>query len=174
MGYSVRKLGKDDAAAFRVVRLEALEAHPEAFGADLQDETVRDVDWFAEWIGRSAVFGAFDTDRMIGIAGFFKVTSRKSAHMGKLISMYVRPEARGSGAALDLVNAVLEHARGQVIQVHLGVAAGNEAAIGLYRKAGFEIYGTEPRALFVNGRYIDEHMMVRFLDKAPGKTTRND
>ena len=170
MIYSVRQLGKDDAAALRVVRLEALEAHPEAFGADLQDEVQRDVASFAEWIGRSAVFGAFDTGRMVGIAGFFKVTNRKSAHMGKLISMYVRPEARGSGAALDLVEAVLDHARGQVIQVHLGVAAGNEAAIRLYRKAGFEIYGTEPRALFVNGRYIDEHMMVRFLDEAPGKS----
>ena len=30
-------------------------------------------------------------------------------------------------------------------------------------------YGTDPRCLYVNGRYIDEHMMVRFLDKAPGK-----
>jgi RimJ/RimL family protein N-acetyltransferase len=168
--YSVRQLGQDDAAALRVVRLEALEAHPEAFGADLQDEVLRDVASFAGWIGRSAVFGAFDTGRMVGIAGFLKVTNRKSAHIGKLISMYVRPEARGSGAALDLVEAVLDHARGQVIQVHLGVAAGNEAAIRLYRKAGFEIYGTEPRALFVNGRYIDEHMMVRFLDEAPGKS----
>ena len=52
-----------------------------------------------------------------------------------------------------------------------GVAVGNTPAIRLYQKAGFEIYGTEPRALFVNGRYIDEHMMVRFLDKAPGKQT---
>ena len=174
MDYVIRRLGHDDAAAFRVVRLEALQAHPEAFGADFQDETARDGQWFADWIGRSAVFAAFDADRIVGIAGFFKVTGRKSAHMGKLISMYVRPEARGSGAALDLVEAVLEHAAGQVIQVHLGVAAGNEPALRLYRKAGFEIYGTEPRALFVNGRYIDEHLMVRFLDKAPGKTTKND
>ncbi|RYD89606.1 MAG: N-acetyltransferase [Sphingomonadales bacterium] len=170
----MRKLGQDDAAAFRAIRLEALEAHPEAFGADLQDEADRDVEWFARWITGSAVFAAFDADRMVGIAGFFKVDGRKSAHMGKLIAMYVRPEARGSGAALDLVEAVLAHAEGQVIQVHLGVAVGNAPAIRLYEKAGFEIYGTEPRALFVNGRYIDEHLMVRFLNKAPGKTTKND
>jgi len=174
VSHAIRRLGRDDAAEFRAVRLEALEAHPEAFGADLQDEAVRDADWFAGWITGGAVFGAFARDRMVGIAGFFKPAGRKSTHAGKLISMYVRPEARGSGAALDLVEAVLEHATGQVIQVHLGVAAGNEAAIRLYRKAGFEIYGTEPRALFVNGRYIDEHLMVRFLDKAPGKTTKND
>lgn len=174
MGYTVRRLGHDDAAAFRVVRLEALEAHPEAFGADLQDEAARDVERFAEWVENSAVFGAFGADRIVGISGFFKGGNRKSAHIGKLISMYVRPEARGSGVALQLVEAVLEHAAGQVVQVHLGVAAGNEAAIRLYRKAGFEIYGTEPRALFVNGRYVDEHLMVRFLDKAPGKTTKND
>lgn len=174
MSYTVRRLTVDDAAAFRAVRLEALEAHPEAFGADLQDEAVRDVARFAEWIESSAVFGAFGADRLVGIAGFFKAGNRKSAHIGKLISMYVRSEARGSGVALELVEAVLAHASGQVVQVHLGVAASNEAAIRLYRKAGFEIYGTEPRALFVNGRYIDEHLMVRFLDKAPGKTIKND
>ena len=39
MDYVIRRLGHDDAAAFRVVRLEALQAHPEAFGADFQDET---------------------------------------------------------------------------------------------------------------------------------------
>ena len=45
----------------------------------------------------------------------------------------------------------------------------NEPAIRLYQKLGFETYGTEPRYLFGNGRYIDEHLMVRFLDKAPGE-----
>lgn len=174
MSYSIRRLERGDASLFRAIRLEALEAHPEAFGADVQDESIHGEDWFAARIERSAVFGAFREDRMVGTSSFFKVTDRKSAHMGKLVSMYVRPEARGSGAALDLVQTVLAHAAGQVIQVHLSVAAENTPAIRLYEKAGFESYGTEPRSLFVNGRYIDEHLMVRFLDKAPGKTTRDD
>jgi RimJ/RimL family protein N-acetyltransferase len=75
---------------------------------------------------------------------------------------------RGTGAALALMEAAVEHARGEVLQVHLMVGAHNEPATRLYEKAGFTRYGTDPRALYVNGRYIDEHMMVRFLDEAPG------
>ena len=32
--------------------------------------------------------------------------------------------------------------------------------VRMYRKAGFEVYGTEPRALKVGSRYVDEHHMI--------------
>lgn len=170
MNWTIHRLTEADAPAYRELRLEALRTHPEAFGADFEDEAGHDVDWFAERIGRSAVFGASADDQLLGSSTFFRVAERKSAHLGMLVAMYVRPAARGSGAALRLVEAVLEHAAGEVIQVHLGVGVDNLPARRLYEKAGFEIYGTEPRSLHVNGRYIDEHLMVRFLDKAPGKS----
>jgi RimJ/RimL family protein N-acetyltransferase len=69
-----------------------------------------------------------------------------------------------------LLEAVLDHAGTTVKQLHLGVASHNEPALRLYQKAGFVIYGTDPRFQFVNGRYVDEHLMVRFFDEAPGKT----
>ena len=62
---------------------------------------------------------------------------------------------------------MLDHARHHVLQVHLGVAADNLPALRLYRQAGFELYGTDPRFMKVDGRYIDEHLMVRFLDRDP-------
>ena len=69
---------------------------------------------------------------------------------------------------MALIEHLLDHAKPVVLQVHLGVAADNGVALALYQKAGFTIYGTEPRYMYVNGRYIDEHLMVRFFDKAPG------
>ena len=78
---------------------------------------------------------------------------------------------------LALMEAAVEHARTEVIQVHLMVGAHNAPAIRLYQKAGFTTYGTDPRCLYVNGRYIDEHMMVRFLDRDTAQqqgTTESD
>jgi hypothetical protein len=44
----------------------------------------------------------------------------------------------------------------------LAVATSQSAARQMYRSFGFEIYGTEPNALKVGARYIDEvHMILR-------------
>lgn len=49
-------------------------------------------------------------------------------------------------------------------QLELNVIANNERAIALYKKMGFEICGTTPRALkYKDGTYADEHLMVRML-----------
>jgi RimJ/RimL family protein N-acetyltransferase len=45
-------------------------------------------------------------------------------------------------------------------QVLLGVGAHNVAAIQTYQKFGFELYGTEPRALKVGSAYVDEQLMI--------------
>jgi hypothetical protein len=45
-------------------------------------------------------------------------------------------------------------------QILLAVGTFQEAAMRMYRKAGFEVYGTEPRALKVGSRYVDEHHMI--------------
>jgi len=105
-----------------------------------------------------------------GINAFLGNEGSKDRHRGWMIQVYVKPEHRGTGMSKALVEHLLDYATGRVIQVHLGVWSENEPAIRLYKKLGFETYGTEPRYLFVNGRYLDEHLMVRFLDKAPGKS----
>lgn len=173
MTVAVRRLGLDDLPGYREIRLEALKNHADAFGASYDATVQRGDDYFAEGLSNMAVFGAFAGDRQVGLAAFMRNSGAKLMHRGDLFQMYVRPEARGSGCGLQLVEAVVEHATPIVVQLHLGVAAGNAAAIRLYERAGFHIYGTEPRSLYVDGRYIDEHLMVRFLDKAPGKKNDN-
>ncbi len=52
-----------------------------------------------------------------------------------LTRIAVAPSARRTGVAAALLNAALELVRGRTVL--LEVAEGNEAAIGLYRSAGF-------------------------------------
>ncbi len=45
-------------------------------------------------------------------------------------------------------------------QVLLSVTSTQTAALAFYRSLGFELFGTEPRALNINGEFIDEHYLV--------------
>ena len=47
--------------------------------------------------------------------------------------------------------------------VNSSFTIGNDAALALYERCGFETYGAEPRALKSTTGYADEVLMVRFL-----------
>ena len=55
---------------------------------------------------------------------------------------------------------MIAHAKKRVIQLHLTVVTHNRAAVKLYEKNGFRIYGTEPRSLKIGDNFYDEHLMV--------------
>lgn len=171
MSFSIRRLGAGDVAAYRAIRLQSLEQHPEAFLSSAEEFAERSDEDVRRMLEGLTVFGAFMPDGSLGgINAFLQNEGLKDRHRGWMLQVYVRPEHRGTGLSRALCEHLIEHARGKVMQVHLGVWSENEPAIRLYQNLGFAIYGTEPRYLYVNGRYLDEHLMVRFLDKAPGAT----
>lgn len=162
---ALRRLGPDDAAIYRELRLIGLKECPEAFAASFEDEAERPIAWFSERLQSSFVFGSFaDETRLGGVAGLRPHSAAKLAHIGVLWGMYVAPVARGRGIGAALVRRMIEEAANRVEQVHLSVVATNEAAIGLYAKAGFKQYGLEKRALKVGGRYYDEILMALDID----------
>ena len=164
MRHDVRRLTAEDAKAFRAIRLEALNNHPEAFGASYEDEQGLALDCFADRLENNAVFGAFRDGELMGTAAFAALKSPKERHKGILWGMYLREPARGSGLAQALVERVIGHARGEVELLHLTVVTANERALRLYRGLGFETYGTEKKALKVGQDYYDEALLVRHLD----------
>ncbi len=113
----------------------------------------------------SFTLGAFEANELIGIATFIRETGLKERHKGRIYGVYVTASQRGKGVASALMAELLKRAKEDpsLEQVLLGMAAGQEAARQLYRKFGFEVYGTEPRAIKIGSHYIDEeHMILRF------------
>ena len=166
MDFAIRRLGPEDAEAYRAFRLFMLEDAPEAFGDSVAEAEARPVQvWTDDLSGDRAFFGGFSGDRLVATANFRREDARKASHRGWLLGVYVAPEARGSGLSSALIDTVLDYARNKVLQVHLGVGSYNKPAIRLYERAGFRITGTTPRSLLVGDRYIDEHEMVCFFDK---------
>jgi len=156
----VRRLMQDDAGLYREIRLEALQLSSEAFGSSFEQEGAQPLDYFREALTKADVFGAFLDGGLVGVAGFRRQAGMKQAHKGFLWGMYVRPIARGTGAAKSLVKAVLDHARERVELIQLTVVADNEAAQRLYRSCGFVAYGHEVHSLKQGGRYYDELLMA--------------
>lgn len=172
----IRFLTPDDAAEWLRLRLEALEGDPAAFSASLEEYRSLSVDEVKKrlWSGADAfVVGAFEGDRMVGMAGFFRDRGPKSRHKGRVWGVYVTPEARGKGVGRKMMKALLE--RGMAVdgveQVLLSVAATQEAAIRLYRSLGFESFGREPRALKIGEQFVDEEYMI--LRTTRGKSPPN-
>jgi len=171
MHVDYRRLTKADASPFRETRLAAFKAHPEAFGSSFDEFAQKPLEDFEAWLEEMVTFGAFSDGQLVGIGAYFRENGKKMEHRGYVISMFVDPSVRGQGIARQIIELLcIEAKQNGIIQLHLGVGATNQSAIKSYKRAGFTTYGTEPRSLYVNGQYIDEELMVRFLDEAPRRT----
>lgn len=165
-----RILTPDDGAAWRNIRLEALENDPEVFGASVEahhkltDDEIRSR--LALDMAERFVIGAFADGELIGTAGFVREPGLKERHKGRVWGVYLRASHRGSGAGRQMMTLLLGHARKieGLEQINISVAATQVAATALYRSLGCVSYGCEPRGLKVNGRYIDEEHLVLRLD----------
>ena len=162
---SVRRIGPEDAEAYRAIRLAALDGDPASFSSDLATERAHPLAWYADGTTENAIFLAFDGTTPVGMAGLAGSEREKTSHIGVVFGVYVVPSCRRKGVAALLMQTVIAHAQPTLLQLHLGVAVDNIAALALYHRLGFAAYGTEPRALRIKERFIDEHLMVRFLDE---------
>jgi ribosomal protein S18 acetylase RimI-like enzyme len=161
MTFTVRQLTAADAALFRDLRLEALQAAPTAFSSSYQEESSRTVGDYARIAETSRIFAVFADDVAVGLAALRVLEWRNVRHRGEIWGMYVRESHRGGGAAAALMDGLLAAAAALVSQVELNVVADNARAVAYYERHGFAEIGRIPTAARDGGNLIDEIMMFR-------------
>lgn len=157
---TLRRLKPDDLKAFRALRLAALRHEPAKFGTSASREASEADAFFALRINQSRVFGVFDSGALIGTAAYSVSSDPKRAHKGRVWGLYVEDRARGQGHGLALMRRLIQTARREgLVTLILSVTGADPVPMRLYRGLGFEVYGTEPRSILVEGKAYDEVMM---------------
>ncbi|MGH3219085.1 MAG: GNAT family N-acetyltransferase [Streptosporangiaceae bacterium] len=156
----MRETVSGDLQALRGIRLEALKTAPYAFGSTYEREAAfGEPDWLRR-IARGGNFLAYlpGGGEPAGLIGGYPET----ADVVELVSMYVRPEARGRGVGEALVAAVFGWAQDRGAKtVHLWVTESNHHARALYQRCGFEPTGE--RQPLPSDPDMDEIAMARPL-----------
>ena len=139
MVVTVRRIRPDDGPLLKRVRLAALLDTPSAFAKTHAEESAyADEEWTrraTEWSAGDqglTVFADLDGE-IVGLVG----GHRSTPGVTELVSMWVDPAARRSGVGHALIDAVVEWAAGEPVE--LWVTRGNDRAIALYERAGFVV-----------------------------------
>jgi RimJ/RimL family protein N-acetyltransferase len=162
----IRRLTELDAEGLRTLRFSALESEPQIFAESLDELMQMSIDTYAERLrsggDENFVFGAFEGNALVGIAGFYREHRPKLRHKGWVWGVFVSPQFRGKGVGRSLLNCVLESARTLpgLDCILLKVATTQLAAKKLYLSLGFRPFGVEEQALKVGEGYVAEDHMV--------------
>jgi RimJ/RimL family protein N-acetyltransferase len=167
---AIRIASPEDSTALLNLRVESLSMQPEAFAADI-DLTVADgAQAWEKIITENAqnhsglVSIACFKDELVGMAGITRGHWPKTRHFGTLWGVYVKPVWRGYHIAEAMVNEIFKWSTKNGIHViYLGVTVSEKSAIRCYTRCGFKEYGIEPKAIFYNGIYFDQVLMVKLL-----------
>lgn len=165
----IRQAEEADAEAL-VEYLKAISA--ETRNVNREPEEVRtSVEEEAEFIrknrenDRALMLLAFVDGRLAGNASFHAVLDRIRVRHRCGMGISVYQEFWGMGIGTALMGEILRCAGDAGFeQMELEVVSANEAAVGLYRKFGFEATGTVPHAFrYQDGTYADFLFMVKRL-----------
>lgn len=169
----IRPIGRDEAAAWRVLRLEALTNHPEAFASSAEEFAAVDLQSIGERIPTpdrdDVLFGVYADGVLCGSVGFVRESGLKLRHRGTMWGVYLRPELRGRGIAEAMIDRVIAHAAERVEILKCVVNPENPAARALYLGRGFKPYGLEPRALRVGDHDYDDELLALIFPQAPAR-----
>ena len=137
----VRAATMEEWQVLRDIRLAALRDAPNAFGSTHAEQAASiEADWRRR-ISRGGTFFAYvpeNADEPAGLVGGFQ----ENPGTVELVSLWVRPQARGLGVGEALVAAVINWAKARnATSVHLWFTEMNFHARMLYERCGFSPTG---------------------------------
>lgn len=139
---SVRRIQLGEGELFKQMRLASLHESPTAFSTTYESALARSAESWGEQADNSAqgsdhaTFIAFSDDLPIGITALYR--DGEKIGVGEVLQVWVAPEYRSKGVALNLMDAVFQWLSESDFQkIIIRVAKGNTRALGFYRKYGF-------------------------------------
>ncbi len=161
-----RVLTPADQPQWRRVRLEALKTFPQAFLTTADEQRRRAASDDRAQLAQGRWRGLFQGDELIGIGALIPMIYAAAAHRFEIGALYVREPFWGTEAAQSFLTALEAEAQQKdVLQLELSVAANNPRAIRFYERNGYKRYGTQPRAILVDGEGQDDFFYVKMLDR---------
>ena len=135
-------------------------SYPEEMNFTVKDEE----DFIANYAADkgSIMISAFDGERLVGNASLSCVMERKKTLHRATFGMAILKSDWGQGLGKKILSELIGFAKQAGYELlELEVAASNTAAVSLYKKMGFVVYGERPRSLKLkNGEYYDELLMA--------------
>lgn len=167
---SVRPLQEADAANWLALMREGTETSPSAFLLSASEVRSMTLDRAEAAMARGDTHGVFsDAQTLLGFAALHIWPLERVRHRADVGPFYVTAEARGSGAADRLMDALTHRARDAgVTWLDLWVAEDNARAQAFYVRHGFEPIGLRPDAVRIDGVSCDDLLMTRGLEPLEG------
>ena len=168
MSITYRELEGDDAGSLMKLRLSVMETDPFSFSLTQEEERKANKDGVRSAIERyrasanRLMLGACNGS-LIGTIGVERYDNELEAHKVRLWGPYVEAGNRSKGVGSFLLGKAIEFAFsiGGVEIITLETTSKSEKALSLFEAHGFEKTGTQNKALFFSGEYVDIFNMQR-------------
>ncbi|MFE7126080.1 GNAT family N-acetyltransferase [Streptomyces sp. NPDC057617] len=123
----------------------------------------------ARWLADPSVrrWFAADGTRIVGEVNLSSVSL--GAFRSAVLGYWIDAEYTGRGLATRAVQEVCRAARDELglHRIEAGTMLANAASQRVLRKCGFELIGTAPRYLHIDGEWRDHHLFQRILHNSP-------
>lgn len=169
----IQNLTDQDLESYKAIKLESLREEPLAFDSSFEEVSAWGKDqWRSKYKeltdpNEFLLIGLFEKDLLVGFLQASFYSKEKKKHIAELNTIYINRHFRTHGAGSKLMEKFLITLKDQyphIRKIQLSVYSPQTAAINLYKKFEFEVYGEFKEELCIDEKYYDQIAMELFLN----------